>query len=248
MSQIDLSMVQPEGLLNRKSAFSYTCHRCSRFCYHKQIQVNPYEIARLARNKGISTTDFIASYLEPGKPYLDNHSDGACVLLTEEGCGVHADRPLVCRIYPLEQRVTGEGVESFHHAKPHPMTEGVYGREGTIEDFLLAQGVMPFLEVRDRYVTMVYRLLDLLAEDVDHSREVYEITTHTLKDDAAIQAALRTWLDLDAVVAQYCLNHGLEEPADLDARLNMYLTAMEAWIAHLLEGENHEEQCPTLPS
>jgi Fe-S-cluster containining protein len=85
--------------LQPHSPFSYTCNQCSRCCYNKRIQVNPYEVARLARNKGLSTTDLIAQYFEPGTPHLDNQSGGACVFLTDQGCGVHADRPLVCRIY-----------------------------------------------------------------------------------------------------------------------------------------------------
>ncbi len=237
---------QKETPLTRGSAFSYTCHRCSRCCYHKQIQVNPYEVARLAHNKGLSTTQFIASYLEPGKPYLDNRSDGACVLLTEHGCGVHADRPLVCRIYPLEQRVTGEGVESFHPAKPHPRTEGVYGREGTVEDFLHAQGLFPFLEVRDRYLTLVYRMLDMLAQDVENDEKAFEMTKCNLRDEESIQQTLREWLDLDIVVAQYCQAHGMTEPVDLPERLNVYLAAMEAWITQQQKGDDDEKSPSTL--
>ena len=30
--------------------FSYRCTRCNSCCVDKRIQVNPYEIARLARN------------------------------------------------------------------------------------------------------------------------------------------------------------------------------------------------------
>lgn len=36
----------------RQDRFSYVCNRCRRCCHHKLIRVNPYEIARLARNQG----------------------------------------------------------------------------------------------------------------------------------------------------------------------------------------------------
>ena len=131
--------IQPQTL-SRGSAFSYECHQCSRCCFNKRIQVNPYEVARLARNQGVPTTKLIGTRLEPGKPYLKNQPDGACVFLTDRECRVHGDRPLVCRLYPLGQTVTGEGQESFHHSTPHPETKGVYGHDGTVEDFLVAKG------------------------------------------------------------------------------------------------------------
>jgi Fe-S-cluster containining protein len=228
--------------LQRNSPFSYTCNQCSRCCYNKRIQVNPYEVARLSRNKGLSTTDLIRDYLEPGKPYLDNQSDGACVFLTDQGCGVHADRPLVCRIYPLVQKLTGEGRESFHYAAPHPKTEGVYGQEGTVKDFLMAQGLPPFLEVRDRYVAVVYRLLDILAQDVEDHEDALEAAKDVFSDEASIQQALGEWLDMDAVVARHWQAHRLNEPFDLEERLTLYLEAMEEWINHHSIGDKHENQ------
>jgi Fe-S-cluster containining protein len=190
--------------LQRNSLFSYTCHQCSRCCYDKRIQVNPYEVGRLARNQGLSTTKLIATCLEPGKPYLKNQTDGACVFLMDQGCSVHADRPLVCRLYPLGQTLTGEGQESFRYATPHPKTEGVYGYDGTIEDFLTAQGVAPFLLARDRYVSVVYRLLDVLASNIEGNDEAFAITTQIFNDEASIQQALGEWLDMDLVVARHC--------------------------------------------
>ncbi len=226
--------------LQRTSPFSYTCNQCSRCCYDKRIQVNPYEVARLARNKGISTTDFIANYLEPGKPYLDNQSDGACVFLTAQGCSVHADRPLVCRIYPLEQRLTGEGHESFHHAIPHPNTEGVYGQGEIVEDFLVVQGVKPFLKVRDRYLAMVYRLLDILSQDVESNEEAFAVTTQTFADDESIEQALGEWLDMDLVIARHCQAQHINEPLDLEERLTQHLEAIETWIHSHSKRDNHD--------
>ena len=229
-------------VLDRESLFSYDCHQCSRCCYDKQIQVNPYEVARLARNKGLSTTELIAKYLEPGKPYLDNQPNGACVFLTEQGCGVHADRPLVCRIYPLVQKLTGDGDESFSHATAHPETEGVYGQSGTVKDFLEAQGLPPFLEVRDRYVVVVYRLLDILAQDVETNDEAFETTQDTFSDEESIRQALGQWLDMDVVVVRHCQMHQLTEPIDLEERLTLYIEAMEAWINHHSKVDTHETE------
>jgi len=228
--------------LTWESAFSYTCNQCSRCCYDKRIQVNPYEVARLARNKGLSTTELIANYLEPGKPYLDNQSNGACVFLTDQGCGVHADRPLVCRLYPLGQKRTGEGQESFYYATPHPDTKGEYGHDGTVENFLAAQGVGPFLVARDHYVDVVYRLLDDLAQDVEDNQEAFMATAQTFTDDVSIQQALREWLDMDLVIARHCKTRQMKEPIDLEERLTLHLEAMEVWITHHSTGDHYEEQ------
>ena len=226
-----------QGLsLTRESEFSYTCNQCSRCCYDKRIQVNPYEVARLARNRGLSTTDLIAQYLEPGKPYLGNQSDGACVFLTRQGCGVHADRPLVCRVYPLVQKKTGDGKETFSYAMPHPESEGVYGHTGTVKDFLATQGLQHFLEVRDRYVAVVYRLLDILARDVQDNEHAFEAAKDIFNDENSIQRSLGEWLDMDAVVARHCQSHYLNEPTDLEERLEVYLEVLNHWVNHHYNG------------
>ena len=48
--------------LERESAFSYQCNGCMNCCHNKAIRVAPYEMLRLARRLGISTTDFIKTY------------------------------------------------------------------------------------------------------------------------------------------------------------------------------------------
>jgi Fe-S-cluster containining protein len=97
----------------RDSPFSYDCHACRRCCHDKVIRLNPYEVARLAQNRGISTTVFLAQYTGAQGTVLKQVDHGACVFLTPEGCGVHADRPLVCRLYPLGRHVTSERGEDF---------------------------------------------------------------------------------------------------------------------------------------
>src|SRR5450759_4005289 len=108
--------------LERASPFSYRCNACSRCCHHKGIRVGPYEILRLSRRLGMTTTDFIAQHTEAGGTILrsSDENDSACIFLTPKGCGVHPDRPVVCRIYPLARWLDPEGRESFGHMTPHP--------------------------------------------------------------------------------------------------------------------------------
>jgi Fe-S-cluster containining protein len=202
------------------AAFSYECHRCLRCCHDKLIQVNPYEAARLARRIGTSTTDFAARYLEDGV-FLRRVERGACVFLGPEGCTVHPDRPLVCRLYPLGRHVAPSGEVTYSHHEPHPETEGVYGREGTIAGFLDRQGVAPFTAAADRYLAILQRLFD--AWRVAPAAETPEAA-----DGEERAAALL--LDLDRAVSDYCSARGLPEPSDIDARMEVHLSAIAEWL------------------
>ena len=80
----------------RQERFRYVCHQCLRCCHDKKIQLNPYEVARLARNRGQTTTQFRAEWTVDGAgTVLQQTETGACVFLGAGGCMVHADRPLV---------------------------------------------------------------------------------------------------------------------------------------------------------
>jgi uncharacterized protein len=143
----------------RTSAFSYRCRACSRCCYGKRIQVNPYELARLARNLDTTTTEVIARFTVDGGTVLATRGDTGCVFLGPRGCTVHADRPLVCRLYPLGRIVQTDGSETFVENEPHPETEGVYGAGGTVGEYLVSQGVEPYIAAADRYYAIYLRLL-----------------------------------------------------------------------------------------
>ena len=52
---ISLPLAGPDGpeAGTRGASFSYTCNRCNRCCRDKRIQVNPYEVLRLSRNRRV---------------------------------------------------------------------------------------------------------------------------------------------------------------------------------------------------
>lgn len=202
------------------AAFSYACQRCLRCCHDKLIQVNPYEAARLARRIGVSTTTFAAEHLEDGV-FLRRKEDGSCEFLGPEGCTVHPDRPLVCRLYPLGRHVAEDGSISYSHHEPHPETEGVYGRDGTIEQFLTQQGVQPFAAAADRYLAILQRLFDAWrAGTADGGVDSGE------SDPSAGELLL----DLDRTVAAYCAARGLPEPVAIEQRMELHLAAIGAWL------------------
>src|SRR5260370_1452310 len=159
-------MKAASGANPRYQAFGYVCRHCSRCCHHYDVQVNPYEVARLARRIGTTTTAFRATSTRDGAGTALKRTDaGACVFLGTAGCTVYADRPLVCRLYPLGRRLTPEGAESFVQFEGLPQSAGEFTNTGTIEGFLESQGVAPFIEAADEYYHWVLRAHDSVGPD-----------------------------------------------------------------------------------
>src|ERR1700759_5003935 len=148
--------------MTRASPFSYACNACNRCCRNKAIRVNPYEILRLARHLGLSTTEFLEPNTEAGGTVLRSNESGECVFLGEHGCTVHPDRPLGCRIYPLARWGSGDGGGWFGHLGPDPQDVGVYGKPGTVHHSPHRQGVQPFFAIGDRYGALYAKMLALL--------------------------------------------------------------------------------------
>lgn len=209
----------PRARFSAETPFSYRCARCRRCCHDKLIQVNPYEAARLARNRGISTTAFFRDFLE-GSVYLRRRDDGACVFLGDGGCTVHADRPLVCRLYPLGRHVLASGEVNFSRLEPHSHSEGVFGREGTVAGYLATQDIERFVAAADRYLALLSRLNRVWWGSPS------ELDGEGPEDDAGFPELM----DLDRAVAQYCTEQGAPEPLDIEERMRLHIAAVEQWL------------------
>ena len=182
--------------MQRDSAFSYACHACNHCCRNKAIRVGPYEILRLARYLGLSTTEFIARHTEAGGTVLRTRENGDCGFLNERGCSVHPDRPLACRIYPLARWVTAQGEESFGHLTPHPQTAGIYGRAGTVQDYLDAQNLEPFFEMSEHYGKLYGHMLARL-EELDPDELDRRPARRAAVDELSAGSVACCWIDVD---------------------------------------------------
>jgi uncharacterized protein len=216
--------------MHRDSAFSYTCHACNRCCHNKAIRVNPYEILRLARYLGISTTQFIERHTEAGGTVLRPKENGDCGFLSERGCSAHPDRPLACRLYPLARWVTPDGAESFGHLTPHPRTEGVYRSSGTVQDYLDQQQLAPFFEMSERYGKLYQRMVDIL-EKLDPAELDRRQERRAAVDELSAGTQASMWVDVDAAIKE---RKGLGADPSIEEAIARHIEEIETWLNDLV--------------
>jgi hypothetical protein len=218
--------------LDRHSAFGYTCNRCLACCRFKKIQLNPYEIARLARNRGLSTTEFIERHTTHGGTVLRFQQDGTCGFLGTRGCSVHPDRPLVCRLYPLGRHVHFLGVEHFNQMECEPGCQGVFHENGTVAQYLEAQGAAPFMHAADLYLDLLRRLLETLQDQkLEPAQSEYLLQTVRRVSDTQAGGHDLSWVDMDRAVSDYCTQSGVPVPPDIEAKMALHIKAVRAWAA-----------------
>ena len=111
------------------SKFRFNCHKgisCfNACCKHTDIQLTPFDILRLKKNRSISGTEFLKNHTVPfemdkdGIPgvKLRTDNEGACLFLTEESCAVYKDRPTACRYYPMGHMAMHEAGASEDEAR-----------------------------------------------------------------------------------------------------------------------------------
>jgi uncharacterized protein len=231
--------------LDRRTPFSFACRACGHCCAGKIIMAGPHEVLGLARHLGIGTADFLALYTERGGTVLRFGADGRCVFLRSDGgCGVHPRRPLVCRLYPLGRATDGAGDEKFAR---HPKEEGCrgeFGTDGTIADFLIAQGVAPYIEWSRRYGELFRRMIGLLDRFGIQAKVEARGAGEPGEGSGAISGAggaadetegspLSSWQDIDASLAEYCAAKGMAVPEGIEAAIDLHLRAMAEWLDEL---------------
>ena len=220
----------PGPTFDRTSMFGYSCSRCCVCCRDKTIHLNPYEIARLANNRGISTTRLIEQFTTNGGTVLKSRQDGTCIFLDGEGCTVHSDRPLVCRLYPLGRRVDFLGVEEFFLMGLEDSCRGVFHENGAVEKYLEEQDAAIFMRAADLYLDLLWNLLEEIREQAFDPIQYDTILGKmgTVMDDAASDHDL-SWIDMDRALAVYSSQSGCTVPDELEDRMRMHIKAIRTW-------------------
>ena len=182
---------------------------------------------RLSRRLGLTTTDFYRKCTETGPAVLRNKPDGSCLFLTAGGCGVHPDRPLVCRLFPLGQIVDSGGNEKFSVMPLHPDCVGLLGEDETVESYLRSQGSEPYFHYDKIYAAFRKRIFGALSrrgEQAGRRAGDRELPARGTGEDLC-------WLDVDATVEAYCRRLGLSKPDGLEDLVALHLEAMEKRLA-----------------
>jgi uncharacterized protein len=224
---------------SRSSTFGYICRRCSRCCQNKYIQLDPYEVARLARARNEKISQFRAAWTINGEgTALRQKQDGTCVFLGPQGCEVHPHRPLVCRLYPLGRHLRSDGFEYYTMQEGHPLSEGEFTEQGTIADYLESQGAKPYLAAQDGY----FQWICWAHEQLDFGRQGAAATA-----EGSVDLDL---LDMDSMIAKHCAATGELEPEDIDDRLQLHLKLLYDAVANLevqnVEGNEEADQAAAL--
>ncbi len=153
------TMVGPDHVIK------FSCHKgigCwNACCSNIDISLTPYDIIRLKKRLGTTSTEFLKEYTVPhemekdgiaGVKFRPVENGTACRFMKPEGCAVYEDRPTACRYYPvalLSMRKQDEytDTESYalvkeDHCKGHEVERRV-----TIADYRKEQGVEEYDEL-----------------------------------------------------------------------------------------------------
>lgn len=158
------SPVLPQTFGEEKT-IRFRCHRgvaCwNACCSNIDISLTPYDILRLKRRLGLTSTEFLARYTVPYEMEKDGiagvklrpvEGGTACRFMQPEGCDVYADRPTACRYYPvalLSMRKQGEATDRDSYAlvkEPHCLGHNE-PRVITIADYRNEQGLPEYDEL-----------------------------------------------------------------------------------------------------
>jgi Fe-S-cluster containining protein len=221
--------------LKKDSPFSFKCQVCSACCHNKSIRITPYEAFRLARNLGTTTTEVYRLYIEKDRTTLRNKPDGSCIFLDSRGCGVHPDRPLVCRLFPLGQISDGQGSVKYASMPLHPDCLGLFGTEGTVDSYLASQGTLPYFRY-DQVYSGVFRKIKGTLTWLQHAGQTRDQASGPEANGSDLStpdSRIIPWLDIDASITFYCLIKKRKKPQRPDETIALHIQAMEEWISGL---------------
>ena len=146
------------------AVIQFRCHKdidCfNACCKNIDIMLTPYDILRLKKRLGITSTEFLREYTEPfefgrgsvgGVKYKPKEGTNECQFVTTEGCSVYEDRPTACRYYPVGLLSTRRQDENFDRASYALVQEDhCHGhfedRKLTIDEYREEQGLEDYDE------------------------------------------------------------------------------------------------------
>lgn len=159
----------------------FSCQKCKRCCQSSSIRLSPYDILKLCKFHGISTTEFHQKYsyfiLDQENQDLLTcmlKTDPECSYLTEEGCQVYEDRPFGCRTFPLaiQPFFDGQKVESKYY-----VLEECAGfdcnKKITLGEFKEEQGVTKLLSIQEEWVKFKIKVINSQINNKEKFNQVF---------------------------------------------------------------------------
>jgi hypothetical protein len=119
---------------------------------------------------------------------------------------------------------------------PHPGCLGVYGSDGTVEDYLESQEVRPYFHYDDVYTAVYKRMvakLDSMAENLQLQKKGRRKKETKILNPGFSELLVSSWLDIDATTGAYCEQRRLKKPTDLAELVGVHIRAIKAWLAGL---------------
>ena len=144
------------------ATIQFRCHKgidCfNACCKNIDIQLTPYDVVRMKKRLGMTSSEFLLKYTYPFEMERDGiagiklqpvENGSACQFMTDEGCSIYEDRPTACRYYPVAQlslrrsdeftdRTSYALVQESHchgHQEPRKLTVDEYRKEQGLEPY-----------------------------------------------------------------------------------------------------------------
>ena len=186
--------------LSLDEPFTFACNPgvpCFNECCRDVNQfLTPYDILRLKRHFGMSSSEFLETYTtqhigpETRLPVVclkTDASDGhTCPFVSPEGCRVYENRPSSCRTYPLARMLSRSretGKISVHYAlltEPHCQGHCQTGQQ-TVREWVASQGIARYDEMNDRMMDIISLKNRLLPGPLDTpSRNLFSMVCYDL--------------------------------------------------------------------
>jgi Fe-S-cluster containining protein len=124
------------------------------------IILNPYEIAMICRESGLSyeeLLDIVETDRANGFPIIMLPRNPVCHFWSEAGCRIYAARPLACRLFPLGRLF--DGGRSYLVLPERNVCTGLApAPSGTIADFLRRQDTDRYIQMADHWIDFVNKI------------------------------------------------------------------------------------------
>ena len=161
--------------LSNKSILPLTCSRAGTCCYGKVVNLNPWELFNLSREKEITPKEFRDLYCEFGGIRLrfdgkaDTKGQQSCSQYVDNfGCSVHLGRPLACRLFPLGRQIQNNEAHYIYQGAKFPCltdcAEVLELPQLSVGEYLKGQAANQFEKAQDEYLKVMQNIADIAFE------------------------------------------------------------------------------------